>query len=295
VKEDLLERCNLHTIIRLPNGVFAPYTGIKTNLLFFTKGRPTETIWFYEHPYPEGYKSYSKTKPIQLKEFDAEKAWWGSEANDFADRVEGDLAWKIDFKGIKSEARARAQPFWNEADRMNDEARQADARVRYLRDSLVGQDAGSIRASLKEQLKDLRAKHSALADDYEDTAPDDRVANLKQREHLDVLINALTTALKPKRDADIAEALKQQHEGIKAGALTLRNHAKDAQAAGDRLYWPIYNLDTKNPNAQAEQSHDPDELLAQYKQLLTEIDETQEQLKAELGAALAQHLQREEV
>jgi type I restriction enzyme M protein len=294
VKEDLLERCNLHTIIRLPNGVFAPYTGIKTNLLFFTKGRPTETIWFYEHPYPEGYKSYSKTKPIQLKEFDAEKAWWGNEANDFADRVESERVWKIDFKRIKTEARARAQPFWNEADRLNDEARQADARVRYLRDSLTGQDAGSIRASLKEQLKDLRAEHSALADDYQDTAADERVANLKQREHLEVLITALTTALKPKRDADIAEALKQQLEGLKAGAQTLRNQAKDAQAAGDRLYWPIYNLDTKNPNAPAEQSHDPDELLAQYKQLLLEIEETQQQLKAELGAALAHHLQREE-
>ncbi|MCA1772419.1 MAG: type I restriction-modification system subunit M, partial [Halomonas sp.] len=58
IKENLLNECNLHTIIRLPNGVFNPYTSIKSNLLFFTKGKPTETIWFYEHPYPEGYKSY---------------------------------------------------------------------------------------------------------------------------------------------------------------------------------------------------------------------------------------------
>ena len=52
IKEELLKECNLHTIVRLPNGVFAPYTGINTNLLFFTKGEPTKEIWYYEHPYP---------------------------------------------------------------------------------------------------------------------------------------------------------------------------------------------------------------------------------------------------
>ena len=64
IKEHLLAECNLHTIVRLPNGVFAPYTGIKTNLLFFTKGQPTKNIWYYEHPYPEGVTSYNKTKPM---------------------------------------------------------------------------------------------------------------------------------------------------------------------------------------------------------------------------------------
>jgi type I restriction-modification system DNA methylase subunit len=58
IKEKLLTECNLHTIVRLPNGVFNPYTGIKTNLLFFTKGRPTKEVWFYEHPYPAGVKNY---------------------------------------------------------------------------------------------------------------------------------------------------------------------------------------------------------------------------------------------
>ncbi len=56
----LTEECNLHTIVRLPNGVFNPYTGIKTNLLFFTKGQPTKEIWFYEHPYPAGVKTTAK-------------------------------------------------------------------------------------------------------------------------------------------------------------------------------------------------------------------------------------------
>ena len=79
IKEKLLTECNLHTIVRLPNGVFSPYTGIKTNLLFFTKGEPTKEIWFYEHPYPPGAKSYNKTKPIRIEEFDAEKAWWFGE------------------------------------------------------------------------------------------------------------------------------------------------------------------------------------------------------------------------
>ena len=102
IKEQLLAEVNLHTIVRLPNGVFAPYTGIKTNLLFFTKGRPTSGIWYYEHPYPAGVKSYNKTKPIRIEEFDAEKAWWGSEADGFAARVENERAWKLDIAAIKA-------------------------------------------------------------------------------------------------------------------------------------------------------------------------------------------------
>jgi len=102
IKQQLLDECNLHTIVRLPNGVFAPYTGIKTNLLFFTKGRPTEAIWYYEHPYPPGVKNYNKTKPIRIEEFDAEKAWWGSETDGFAARVENERAWKVDIAAIKA-------------------------------------------------------------------------------------------------------------------------------------------------------------------------------------------------
>lgn len=102
IKEQLLSECNLHTIVRLPNGVFAPYTGIKTNLLFFTKGQSTQHIWYYEHPYPAGVKSYNKTKPIRIEEFDAEKAWWGSEADGFAARVENERAWKVGIDQIKA-------------------------------------------------------------------------------------------------------------------------------------------------------------------------------------------------
>ncbi|MBD2389789.1 class I SAM-dependent DNA methyltransferase [Aphanizomenon flos-aquae NRERC-008] len=94
IKEKLLEDCNLHTIVRLPNGVFSPYTGIKTNLLFFTKGEPTQEIWYYEHPYPPGYKSYSKTKPIRIEEFAPEKAWWDN-------RIESEFAWRVPIQVIK--------------------------------------------------------------------------------------------------------------------------------------------------------------------------------------------------
>jgi type I restriction enzyme M protein len=100
LKQSLLEECNLHTIVRLPNGVFNPYTGIKTNLLFFTKGRATEHVWYYEHPYPEGVKSYNKTKPMRFEEFATEIDWWGSETNGFAARVQTEHAWKVPLADI---------------------------------------------------------------------------------------------------------------------------------------------------------------------------------------------------
>ena len=100
LKQSLVEECNLHTIVRLPNGVFNPYTGIKTNLLFFTKGQPTKQVWYYEHPYPEGVKSYNKTKPIRFEEFETEINWWGSEAGDFAARVQTEQAWKVSVADI---------------------------------------------------------------------------------------------------------------------------------------------------------------------------------------------------
>jgi len=102
IKEKLMTECNLHTIVRLPNGVFSPYTGIKTNLLFFTKGTPTESVWYYEHPYPEGVKSYNKTKPMRFEEFETEIAWWGNEADGFAARVENAQAWKVGVDEIKA-------------------------------------------------------------------------------------------------------------------------------------------------------------------------------------------------
>jgi len=102
LKEKLLQDCNLHTIVRLPNGVFNPYTGIKTNLLFFTKGQSTEHVWYYEHPYPEGVKSYNKTKPIRFEEFQPEIEWWGNERDGFNSRKETEQAWKVSIDEIKA-------------------------------------------------------------------------------------------------------------------------------------------------------------------------------------------------
>ena len=94
IKERLFEHCNLHTIVRLPGSVFAPYTSIKTNLLFFTKGGPTEEVWYYEHPMLKGIKAYSKTKPMRISEFELEKKWWNN-------REENEYAWKVSAEDIK--------------------------------------------------------------------------------------------------------------------------------------------------------------------------------------------------
>lgn len=76
LKRKLLDEFNLHTIIRLPGSVFAPYTSITTNILFFDNGRSTEGTWFYRMDMPDGYKHFSKTKPIQLSHFDPIIEWW---------------------------------------------------------------------------------------------------------------------------------------------------------------------------------------------------------------------------
>lgn len=104
IKEKLLTECNLHTIVRLPNGVFNPYTGIRTNLLFFTKGQPTREVWYYEHPYPEGAKSYNKTKPIRIEEFEPEKKWWGKpdKTGRYSKRKVTDQAWCVGIDEIKA-------------------------------------------------------------------------------------------------------------------------------------------------------------------------------------------------
>jgi len=88
IKEELLKDFNLHTIVRLPNGVFAPYTGIPANLLFFDRSGPTSEVWYYEQPLPAGRKSYTKTQPIQYEEFSECLAWW-------LNRHENERAWRV--------------------------------------------------------------------------------------------------------------------------------------------------------------------------------------------------------
>ena len=93
IKGQLIHNFNLHTIIRLPNGVFAPYTGIPTNILFFDRSGPTQHIWYYEHPLPEARKNYTKTKPLRFEEFKPLLAWW-------AEREENEHAWHVDVADV---------------------------------------------------------------------------------------------------------------------------------------------------------------------------------------------------
>ncbi|MCL2790979.1 MAG: type I restriction-modification system subunit M [Desulfobulbus sp.] len=88
IKEELLTGFNLHTIVRLPNGVFAPYTGIPTNILFFDRSGPTREVWYYEQPLPQGRKNYTKTAPVQFEEFAPCMEWWQK-------REENAFAWKV--------------------------------------------------------------------------------------------------------------------------------------------------------------------------------------------------------
>ncbi len=140
IKQRLLEECNLHTIVRLPNGVFNPYTSIKTNLLFFTKGEPTKNIWYYEHPYPEGYKSYNKGKPMRIEEFQPEKKWWKK-------RKECKYAWKVSVKDVVANNYNLdiKNPHVVDTDHGDPE----EILKEYL---LLEKEVGKIRSNLKEEL-----------------------------------------------------------------------------------------------------------------------------------------------
>src|SRR5262245_25695450 len=100
LKEHLMEECNLHTIVRLPNSVFKPYASIGTNLLFFEKGEPTKDIWFYEHRVPDAQKAYSMTKPIRVEHLKPCVDWWGGAKR--KGRKETDVAWNVTAEEVKS-------------------------------------------------------------------------------------------------------------------------------------------------------------------------------------------------
>ncbi|HDM78469.1 MAG TPA: SAM-dependent DNA methyltransferase, partial [Deltaproteobacteria bacterium] len=93
IKEELLKNFNLYTIIRLPKGVFSPYTGIETNILFFDRSGPTREIWYYQIPLPKGRKTYTKTKPMQYSEFAPVIEWWNR-------REENEYAWRVKVEDI---------------------------------------------------------------------------------------------------------------------------------------------------------------------------------------------------
>ncbi len=228
IKELLMRECHLHTIIRLPNGVFNPYTGIKTNLLFFTKGKPTDVIWIYEHTYPKGVKSYSKTKPLRIEELHPIVDWWGKESNGFKDRVETKNAWRVDFNSLKDEAIAKAQPHWDKAESLINEVNNHNKQVKALRASMKGKNRPANRKKVEDQI----------------------------------------------------ETFTEEIE-------TLRQLSKDEQATGDRHYWPVYNLDIKNPHIVDKGAGEPEEFLAELESIRAASRETLDQLKSELAAALS--------
>jgi len=141
LKEHLLEECNLHTIVRLPNSVFRPYASIGTNLLFFEKGGPTKDIWYWEHQVPEGQKAYSMTRPIKLEHLDDCAKWWGGAER--KGRKQTDRAWKVsageikergynlDIKNPHTEAENHGDP-----EQLLAELNQAEAEVAEIRDEL---------------------------------------------------------------------------------------------------------------------------------------------------------------
>lgn len=93
IKKKLFDSCELHTVLRLPEGVFQPYTPIPSNVLFFEKTGKADTVWFYELTPPEGQKRYTKTKPLRSEEFEEAAAWWGGVER--RGRVATDRAWSV--------------------------------------------------------------------------------------------------------------------------------------------------------------------------------------------------------
>lgn len=196
IKEEMLKEFKLHTIVRLPQGVFAPYTDIPANLLFFERGGPTDTIWYYELPLPEGRKKYSKTAPLQFEEFAQATAWWNH-------REEGPQAWKVDFAAKRAAAIEAATPHWQRAEEQRNAAIALGKPIRAMEQAIQAAAHGQ-KAGLQDRLKTLKSEQVG-------------------------------------------------HE----------QNAKSAQAEGDALYWPIYNLDLKNPHAKAGLEHaDPKDLIA---------------------------------
>jgi len=147
LKEHLLEECNLHTIVRLPNSVFRPYASIGTNLLFFEKGAPTKDIWFYEHRVPEGQKAYSMTRPIRVEHLAPCVAWWSGAKR--KGRVETEVAWRVTADEVK--ARGYNLDFKNP----NTVADEHDEPAELLKKL---DEAGSQAATLRDQLKSILAE-----------------------------------------------------------------------------------------------------------------------------------------
>jgi|JI6StandDraft_1071083.scaffolds.fasta_scaffold00248_7 type I restriction enzyme M protein len=195
IKEELLKECNLHTIVRLPNSVFKPYASIGTNLLFFEKGSPTKDIWFYEHQVPAGQKAYSMTRPIKLDHLKPCADWWGGAKR--KGRIENEVAWRIDFKAILEEARAKAKPHWEKAEQAGEAA------------AAFKNQAISLRVEIKETDKELAAESKASA----------REKLLTKKQKLEAKLETATT--RQAQAEDEQRAAKRTGDGIYDAAFNL--------------------------------------------------------------------------
>ena len=186
----------------------------------------------------------------------------------------------MDFKSKREQAEAAAQPHWEKTQSQRNRAADARRQAKYLNDTLVGRRKDEdLAKALHDQLSDLQLDRQKAAE--------------SERAYTQSLIDALQAALKHATLDGIVGNIKGTSDQLRNDADSFDLQARDAQAAGDRLYWPIFNLNLKNPNAAEEETHDPDVLLEKYKTLLGEIEETQNQLKSELAAALAHHFNDE--
>ncbi len=220
IKEELLKEFNLHTIVRLPEGTFAPYTDIPANLLFFDRTGPTKTIWYYQVPLPEGRKKYTKTMPMQVEDMAACKAWFTAKNRDANEQ-----AWKVDFKALLTQAVAEATPHWDAAREANTCAHKLERQVKETKDEL--------RANGKDAAQKAR--------------------------------------------------LQARLDELEASAVKERKLQADQQAAGDALYWPLFNLDRKNPNsAYALEHRPPGELIASILDKEREILRLMDEIQAEV-------------
>jgi len=222
IKEELLKDFSLHTIVRLPEGTFAPYTDIPANLLFFDRTGPTKDIWYYQVPLPEGRKKYSKTKPMQVEDMVECQKWFTKKK-----RVVTDQAWKIDFKGLMMKAVTEATPHW-------DNSKEAAARAQKLE-----RQAKETQLELRTEAKDgvKKAKLQARLKELSEAAGKER---------------------------------KQQTE---------------EQAAGDAIYWPLFNLDHKNPTSAEALAHRPPQelvksIIIKEREILRLMEEIQSEVEA---------------
>ncbi len=194
---------------------------IPANLLFFERGGPTDTIWYYELPLPEGRKKYTKTTPLQFDEFASALAWWDA-------CEEGPQACKVDFAAKRQAAVEAATPNWQRAESERNAAIALGKPIRGL-DQTIQAAANGDKAALQEQLRALKAG-------------------------------------------------QQAHEQA----------ANAAQAEGDALYWPIYNLDLKNPHAKAGLEHaDPKDLIASMRSHEAEVMRLLGEIEALVGEVQA--------